>query len=177
MKIAGTASVGIPERRREIIFRSVVINVLAGLLMGIFEALLLRSSPRVEALLIPDIGRVEWFLAPLLDMACFGLLGLVLGWLASRNPGKRRITLVVAANGAAVLVFVALRIRWLHTRIVIKEFTFRENLLIPLAWYAAAFVASLLVTYLLWKPVSKFVGESRFRWLHPLSWGLGLACT
>ena len=77
MQIAAKASPGIVAKRRETLSRFVSISAFAGLLLGIFEAALLRNFPRVEFLLVPDIGSVEWFLAPLVDMACFGLWGLV----------------------------------------------------------------------------------------------------
>ncbi len=175
MKIARTSPDDAASRRKKMISRFTAISALAGLLLGIFEAALLRNSPRIEALLIPDIGRVEWFLAPLLDMACFALWGLLLGWLAVRNPGKHRTVVLVAAAAAAVVTFVALRLRWLHARILIKNFVLREDLLIPLAWYAAGFAASLLAVYLLWKPVSRLVGRLRFGWVRCLAWAMTLA--
>ncbi len=163
MKVTRTAQAAITRKRREIISRFVTVSALAGLLLGIFEAALLRTSPRIEALLVPDMGFVVWFLAPLLDMACFGLMGLLLGWLAGRKPGKHRIAMLVAADVAALVTFVALRLRWLHARIVIKEFAFRIDFLIPLAWFAAGLAASLLAAYLLWKPVSSLASPTRFR--------------
>jgi arylsulfatase A-like enzyme len=175
MKIARTAQAAITRTRQEIISRFVTVSALAGLLMGVLEAFLLRTSPRIEALLIPDTGYVEWFLAPLLDMACFGLIGLLLGWLAARKPGKNRTAMLVAVDAAALVMFVALRLRWLHTRVVIKEFAFRIDILIPLAWFVAGFAASLLAAYLLWKPVSNLASRSRFRVVPFLSWGLALA--
>ncbi len=175
MKVTRTAQAAITRKRREIISRFVTVSALAGLLMGIFEAALLRTSPRIAALLVPDMGFVVWFLAPLLDMACFGLIGLLLGWLAVRKPGKNRIAMLVAVDGAALVTFVALRLRWLHTRIVIKEFAFRVDLLIPLAWFGAGLAASLLAAYLLWKPVSNLASRTRFRMVLFLSWGLALA--
>ena len=68
-----TAPAGTAGERAKITSRFVVLSALAGLAIGIFEAVLLRSSPRVKALLVPDIGDVEWFLAPLVDMTCLGL--------------------------------------------------------------------------------------------------------
>lgn len=175
MKNAKTTLPQITGKHGEIISRFVAFSALAGLLIGIFEAALLRSSPRIEALLTPDVGWVEWFLAPLLDMAFFSLFGLLLGWLAGRSPGKHRIAMLVAADSAAVVMFVALRLRWFHARIVIKPFAFREDILIPLAWFAAGFAASLLVVYLLWKPVSNVVRRSHVRVLMFIAWGLALA--
>jgi arylsulfatase A-like enzyme len=175
MRIAQTDPIGVSTSRGELVSRFAIISAFAGLLLGIFEAALLRSSPRVEALLIPDIGRVEWFLAPLLDMASFGLWGLLLGWLAARRLGKQRTAMLVAADAAAVVMFVALRIRWLHTRILIKDFAFREDILIPLAWYAVGFGASFLAAHLLWKPALSFASRFRFSLMRFLSYGLGLA--
>ncbi|HEV2245374.1 MAG TPA: sulfatase, partial [Terriglobia bacterium] len=172
---AHAASPGSATSRREIISRFVAISALAGLLLGIFEAALLRSSPGIRFLLVPDIGFVEWFLAPLVDMTGFALWGLALGFLAARRPGKHRIALLAAADVAAVAAFVALRIRWLHTRIVITEFTFRSDVLIPLAAFAAGFAVVLAGAYLLWQPVSRIAGRVRFPVVRFLLWGLAAA--
>jgi arylsulfatase A-like enzyme len=169
---APASSPGSSTSRREILWRFVAISALAGLLLGIFEAALLRSSPGIRFLLVPDIGFVEWFLAPLVDMAWFGLWGVALGLLAARRPGKHRIALLAAADIAAVAAFVALRIRWLHTRIVMTEFTFSSDILIPLAAFAAGFAVVLAGAYLLWKPVSRIAGRVRFPVVRLLSWGL-----
>jgi len=169
------SSPGIATSRREIILRFVAISALAGLLLGIFEAALLRSSPGITFLLVPDIGFVEWFLAPLVDMTGFAVWGLALGFLAARRPGKHRIALLAAADLAAVAAFVALRIRWLHTRIVITEFTFRSDVLIPLAAFAAGLAVVLAGAYLLWQPVSRIAGRVRFPVVRFLLWGLAAA--
>lgn len=168
----GTTPAGHGASRRHVISRFVVFSAFAGLLLGVFEAALLRSSPRVPALLVPDIGTVEWFLAPLVDTAFLGLLGLALGFLAGRNPGGHKIKWLVAADVAVVAAFVALRLRWLHTRIVITEFGFSADVLVPLASFAAAFAVLLAAVYLLWKPVSKLAARSSFRWVRFLSWSL-----
>ncbi|MEJ2008339.1 MAG: sulfatase, partial [Acidobacteriota bacterium] len=112
---------------------------------------------------------------PLLDMVFFGLFGLLLGWLAARKPRKRRIAMLIAADAATVVMFVALRLRWFHARIMIQEFALYEDVMIPLAWFAAGFAVSLLIVYLLWKPVSKVVHRSHVRVLHYIGWGLALA--
>jgi arylsulfatase A-like enzyme len=175
MKIAPIASPEIAAKPREIVSRFVAISALAGLLLGIFEAALLRGSPSIRFLLVPDIGFVEWFLAPLVDMACFGLWGLALGYLAARRPGKHRIALLAAADAAAVAAFVALRLRWLHTRIFITELAFVSDVLVPLAAFAAGFAVLVAAVYLLWKPASRIAGRIRFPLLRILSWGLVLA--
>jgi arylsulfatase A-like enzyme len=174
MQIAPTASPEIAATRREIISRFVAISATAGLLLGIFEAALLRSSPAIQFLLVPDIGFVEWLLAPLVDMAAFGLLGLALGYLAARKPGGHKVRLLVAADVAAVAAFVALRLRWLHTRIFIQEIRLRD-FVVPLWAFAAAFAVVLVAVYLLWKPVSQLAGRIRLRMVRILAWGLAVA--
>jgi len=175
MKIAGKTLVEFTRKRSEIVFRFVVLCALAGLLLGIIEAALLRTSPYVDFLPIPDIGPVEWFLAPLVDMACFGLWGLLQGWVASRWPRKLTLAIFVAIDAAACVAFVVLRLRWLHTRIVIKRYTFGINILNEKVWFAAVFVVALLAIYWLWEPASKLANRLSFRVLRYLSWGLGLA--
>ncbi len=171
MELFRTGPAGRGASRREVISRFVVFTAFTGLLLGIFEAALLRTSPIVPALLVPDIGTVEWFVAPLVDLASFGLLGLVLGLLAGRKPGGHRIRLLAAADVAIIVAFVALRIRWLHARIVIKEYSLRD-FLVPLLAFAAALAAAAVVVYLLWKPVSRLAARWRFRWVRFLSWSL-----
>ena len=165
----------ITASRREILSRFVAFSSLAGLLLGIFEGALLRNSPRIEFLLVPDIGNVEWFLAPLVDMAWFALWGLVLGWLAARTPGKLWMALLAAADVAAVVAFVALRLRWLHTRLVITQFAFNEDVLVPIACFAAGFAVALALVYLLWKPVSTLACRVRLRLVRFVAWGVALA--
>jgi arylsulfatase A-like enzyme len=167
-----TAPAGHGASRRQVVTRFVVFSAFAGLALGVFEAALLRSSPRVPVLLVPDIGAVEWFLAPLADIAFFGLLGLALGFLAGRNPGGHRTKWLIAADVAVAAAFVALRLRWLHNRIVITEFAFSTEVLVPLASFATAFAVLLAAVYLFWKPLSKFAARSRFRWVRFLSWSL-----
>src|SRR5690348_6370719 len=94
-----------------------LISAAAGLLAGLFEAALLWHSPRVIPLLQPDICYVEWFLAPFIDMTCFGLLGLLLGWLAARKPRTGKTVTLARVETAILIMFVALRFRWLHDRI------------------------------------------------------------
>lgn len=175
MKGSRKASVQAAAGRGETVARFIAFSALAGLLLGIFEAALLRSVPRVPVLLVPDIGAVIWFLAPLADMVCFAVWGLALGLLAVKKPGKLWITTFAAAEGAAVVMFVALRLRWLHEHIVIREFAFREDLLVPLGCFAAGFSASWLVIYLFWKPVSGLAAQFRERSMRFLAWGLSLA--
>ena len=175
MTNSGKAPASVLTSRRQIISRFMVISATAGLLLGIFEAALLRSSPRIEFLLVPDLSWVEWFLAPLLDMACFALLGVFLGWLAARNPRKRRIAILAAADIAALGMSIVLRVHWLHSKAMMEDFAIRRDVLVPLAWFTAEFAAALAVVWLLWKPVSILAGRVRIRAIRLLAWSLAAA--
>lgn len=65
-----------------------------GLLAGLFEAAYLRLLPRYTDLVGPDPGPPIWWVAPLVDLVAFGLLGLLTGLVAgrwgTRTPTSRR---------------------------------------------------------------------------------------
>lgn len=85
MKTAPPASSGIRKNSWEIITRFVAFSALSGLLLGTFEAAMLRSVPRVPVLLVPDIGFVEWFLAPLRTWFALGC------WVSCWDTWRREI--------------------------------------------------------------------------------------
>ena len=171
MKSTGKESDGTAGMRAGIVSRFFLVSAALGLLAGLFEAALLWRSPRVIPLLQPDIGYVEWFLAPLIDMTCFGLLGLLLGWMAARK-GK---TVALARFGTAILImFAALRLRWLHDRIGIDEFAFSEDVLRPVAWLALGYLVSLLVPLSLWKRLGELIEGRQPARRKALAWGLSL---
>jgi hypothetical protein len=78
-----------------------------GLLIGFAETFVLRTTPRIIPLLVPDVGWVVWFLAPLVDMTCFGLSGLMLGLLAKRGV-RKEILIAVQAGFAIAFVITAI---------------------------------------------------------------------
>ncbi len=144
-----------------------------GLLVGSFEALLLRTSPRVAALQSCDTRYVIWFLAPLVDMVFFGLVGAVLGWLA----GKIHITKAPAAVESGIVVaFVALTWRWFHVEMALGSFSFQEHVLVPCMYFFAGFALSLAI----FARVNK-LGALFERWLwrtlKPAAWCLAFAAS
>ncbi|MCL5671416.1 MAG: sulfatase-like hydrolase/transferase, partial [Acidobacteria bacterium] len=146
------------------------ISALMGLLIGIFEAWMLWTRPRVIPLLEPDVAYVVWFLAPLIDMAFFALAGLALGWPASRTRGKE---LFAAIEAALAVTFVTLMVAWFHIEIGPRPFNFDGDVLLPALIFTPAFLVSLLIFAAVW-PWLKVLGERRLAPLmRPLGWGLG----
>ena len=146
------------------------ISALMGLLIGIFEAWMLWTRPRVIPLLEPDVAYVVWFLAPLIDMAFFALAGLALGWPASRTRGKE---LFAAIEAALAVTFVTLMVAWFHIEIGPRPFNFDGDVLLPALIFTPAFLVSLLIFAAVW-PWLEVLGERRLAPLmRPLGWGLG----
>jgi arylsulfatase A-like enzyme len=165
---------GRKRERAELLSRFFVAGVGAGLFVGILEAALLWTSPRVAALLTRDVRYVIWFLAPLVDMIFFGLAGLALGWLAGR---RSFLQLAVALKSGIVVAFVALAWLWFHREIALQSFSFREDLLVPLACFSAGFAAALAVLFLMRRPLAGSFKRRRGVRLRPLAWGLAAAAT
>src|SRR5690348_9543848 len=122
--------------------RFLLVSAFLGLLIGIFEAELLWTTPRVIPLLVPDVGWVVWFLAPLVDMLFFALVGLGLGLVASRTAHKE---LFVAVGAGITVTFVTLMVAWFHREIGLHPFNFDLEVAFPLAVFAIAFVPFFVV--------------------------------
>jgi arylsulfatase A-like enzyme len=129
-----------------LVWRFFVASAGAGLLVGILEAAMLWTAPRVAALLTRDVRYVIWFLAPLVDMMFFGLVGLALGLFASRT---RFLQLAVALESGIVVAFVALAWRWFHRDIALQSYSFHEDFVVPLACLSSGFAATLAVLFLM----------------------------
>ncbi|HUZ46956.1 MAG TPA: sulfatase [Terriglobia bacterium] len=168
-RIKGSGTVG---GSAGLVYRWVVISAFMGLLIGIFEAWMLWTRPRVIPLLTPDVGYVVWFLAPLIDMAFFALAGLALGWLASRTRGKE---LFAAVEAALAVTFVTLMVVWFHIEIGPRPLSFTGDVLVPSLIFTPAFLVSLLMFAAVW-PWLEALGERRLAPLiRPMGWGLGSA--
>jgi len=156
-------------KRAGVMVRFFLASVAIGFLTGIFEASHLWTSPRVAALLYPDVRYVIWFLAPLVDMLFFGLVGLGLGWLAART---RFLKLVVAVGAGIVATFWGLTWHWFHMEIALRAFSFHEEILIPLDCFSLGFAASLVALILM----GRWLAGQVERWarvlLKPLAWGM-----
>jgi len=145
-------------------------SLIIGFLSGLFEALLLWTSPRVAALQSCDVRYVIWFLAPLVDMAFFGIVGTVLGWLAE----KLNFTGIPAAVESGISVaFVALTWRWFHVEMALESFSFHEQVLVPFEYFCAGFALSLAIFSRV-----RHLGALFEHWLsvilRPAAWGLAL---
>ena len=175
MKSTGAVSAGTAGVRAGIVPRFLLISAAVGFFIGLFEAALLWHSPRIISLIYPDICYVEWFLAPLVDMTCFGLLGLVLGWIAARKPRAGKTVTLVRIETAILIMFGALRHRWLHSRIGLEEFVFVEDIGLPVALFAFGYAVSLLIPLSLWKRLGKLIEHRHLASRKVLAWGVSLA--
>jgi arylsulfatase A-like enzyme len=160
------------RERSGIVLRFFVASVAAGLAVGIFEASLLWTSPRVAALLTRDVRYVIWFLAPLVDMLFFGLVGLAPGWLAGRT---RFLQLAIAVQSGFTVAFVALTWQWFHREIALQSFSFHKDFLVPLAWFSAGFAAALAVLFLMRLLLQGSFTRPQGALLKPLAWVLAAA--
>ena len=65
------------------------VGALAGMILGLFEAIYLSRHPRPPGLLSPNVTWVIWFLGPLLDGGVGGVLGASTGLVvAARSSGR-----------------------------------------------------------------------------------------
>jgi arylsulfatase A-like enzyme len=96
--------------RRNGVSRFALAGAVAGLIVGLIEAGLLYSVPRVPTLQKPEIDISIWILAPLIDLVLWGMAGWVLGRLtfAGGEPGRTRLVLAVAL----LLGFAAGHVAW-----------------------------------------------------------------
>jgi arylsulfatase A-like enzyme len=133
------------NQRRELVFRFTLVGATIGLLVGLFEAALLFSTPRIPTLLEPDVRFVIWFLAPPTDLILFGLLGSALGWVAARwkrSSPRRNATMVAAIVGVAG-AYVASAVTFLHVRA--GDVLVFGNLTVPAIWFVVVFGYALFV--------------------------------
>ena len=169
MKSTGEKAPGRAGVCAGIVSRFSLLSAAVGFLIGLFEARLLWTTPRIIPLAESDVGYVIWFLAPLVNMIFFGLLGLGLGWLARRT--RRREALVAIEAGVSV-TFVTLMLKWFHLGIGLHPILFDTDIVFPLMLFAVGFIVVLL---LLVATRSRFAGFSE-RWVRvlvkPLAWGI-----
>lgn len=77
-------------RRRSICANFTYGGILAGSVLGILEAVVLYSRPRYSVIARPDLSLLIFLAAPLTDLLAFGLLGLILGYLAEKTSSTGR---------------------------------------------------------------------------------------
>ena len=163
---------GAPARGAGTVYRFLAVSAFLGLLIGIFEAARLWTTPRVIPLLAPDVGWVIWFLAPLVDMAFFALVGLGLGLAASRTRHKE---LFVAAGVGVTVTFVTLMLVWFHREIGLHALDFQMEVTTPLALFGLVTFVSFLVLAVAWSRLAAFANRWLDRLTKPLARVLG-AC-
>jgi len=165
MKRQGNQSLGTEGRRVGVVSRFLFISALVGLLIGLVEASLLWTTPRIIPLLVRDVGYVIWFLAPLVDMIFFGLLGLLLGWLAVRTT---RLEVFVAMQAGVVLTFVTLMLTWFHLDVGLLPFQF-ERAGYPLAILGLTVGLSFLIVDKVYGPLTARLGRTNIC-IKPVAW-------
>lgn len=143
-----------------------------GLVIGLVEAARLWTTPRVIPLLVPDVGWGIWFLAPLVDMIFFGMVGLTLGWLASAVGGKE---VFAALEAALAVTFVTLMLAWFHRGIGLHPFYFDLEVSFPMLVFAIGFTVALPIIAATWRHVIAFSEKWIRLLIKPLACGLGAA--
>lgn len=120
-----------------------------GLLVGLWEAGLLYFVPSVREFIVVDSTYVIWFLAPLVDVAFFGVLGAILGCFAIFGKPSPRRSLVLAA---ALIGCAGAHIGWanhfVYAQVVDPIVCARfKDILFPLIRFAVVCALALAVTH------------------------------
>ncbi len=137
-------------KRPALVARFILAGATIGFLVGLYEATLLFFTPRLPMLLQPDVDYIIWFLAPLIGLLFFGLLGAALGLAAAggdgTNPWRSPIgaALGLGAAGAYVVLVPEVLHEWTGDQLAAR------NLVMPLIWFALVFVYALF-TFRVWK--------------------------
>ncbi len=149
-KVVGKSPNSRPVLRWEVVRRFTAAGASVGLLVGICEAVFLHTTPHTPALQEPDVQYVVFFLAPLVNLAGFGVLGLGLGvaaaWGRSANPW--RISSLLAAGLGVTGAFVASLVQLHH--VGLRRVVEPENLPLPLACCFGVFALALPALKLSW---------------------------
>ena len=164
---------GMAANRAGVVSRFFFVSACLGLLIGLFEATLLWTTPRVIPLLVPDVGWVIWFLAPLVDMGFFALAGLCLGLLARQTRGRKEI--FAALEGGLAITFVFLMLQWFHGGFAITPLNFATDVGMPLIALVIFFAILLMVFAATWNRLSAFTENWLGRAMMPLGWVLATA--
>jgi arylsulfatase A-like enzyme len=139
-----------------------------GFVMGLFEAALLWTKPRVYPLLVPDVGWVIWFLAPLVDTLFFALVGLGLGLLARRFHYTVVFAALEAALGSTFAFFI---VEFFHLEIGLHSFSFKAGVLWHVTMLGLSVGVFLIVLGATWSRFSMFTEALQALLKRPLRWG------
>ena len=132
--------------------------------MGLWEAGQVYFVPSIRQFLFVDATYVVWFLAPLVDMALFVLLGAILGAVATlrkfARPG-RTLFLGAALPGAAG-AWIGWAHHFLHTHGAnLHVYYGPRAILFPLIRFAIVYVLALIVAKLLPRRILPFARSDR----------------
>jgi arylsulfatase A-like enzyme len=131
---------------RPLIERFAVAGMFLGLLVGVYESSLVSTLPHIKALLHPDVCYVVWFLAPLVDMVIFGVVGTVLGaiagWTQQSDAANRILLAAVGLGLAGAFAFSIFYLFYLRT----KDLQLGTHLVYAIAAFIVAFeIAAVLI--------------------------------
>jgi arylsulfatase A-like enzyme len=152
--------------RLELWGRFVVLGAAVGLLVGLWEARQLYYTPSVEEFLSVDSTYVIWFLAPLIAILLFGILGAKLGFFAmlGKSPGPGRGVILAAVLIGCVGAYVGWAGHFVHTHSVnFGVYSRIRDVLFPLVRFAIVFVVALLIAFLGRKRIIPIFGVEK-RW-------------
>jgi len=122
-----------------------------GLLIGLWEARLLYFVPSIRAFIVVDATYVIWFLAPVVDMLLFGVVGAILGCFAviGTAPSPRRSVILAAVLIACAGAHIGWAAHFVHSESVDPEIYSRfKDLLFPLIRFGIVLAAALLIAHL-----------------------------
>lgn len=122
-----------------------------GLLLGLWEARLLFFVPSVREFVVVDATWAIWFLAPLVDMALFAVVGAILGFFAAlgKEPSPRRSAMLAAVLVACAGAHIGWAGHFLYSKSVIPEIYSRwKDLLFPLVRFGIVLAVALVVAHL-----------------------------
>lgn len=146
--------------------RFVILGAALGLLVGLWEARLLYFVPSVQEFLVVDSTYVIWFLAPLVDVLLFAIIGAVLGLFAGtgENAGSRRGIILASAMIGCAGAYVGWAGHFVHTHSVnFHVYSRPKDILFPLVRFVIVFAVALVVSFLGRRKISRWFGAEK-RW-------------
>ena len=132
--------------RTALVFRFGSTSAAVGCALGLIEAALLATIPRVSGLEKRDVTYVIWFIAPLVDLVTFAFAGLLLSLPAiTRKQPKGSWSAVAAAVGLGIAVaYLGFLLDWFRIGVGII-FPARLDLKTPAGYGILGIVISLLI--------------------------------
>jgi len=149
--------------RKRLIARNALMGATLGLGVGIWEARVIFFLPLRSTLLASEGSWVIWFLAPLVNLAFFGLVGVGLGWVAGigKAPSAQRAAALTALMLGLGTAHMAWALQLAHTWVGTLEAIYDVST--PAAWCGIGAAVSLGLMRLLWGRIGR-VFEPRVSW-------------